>query len=410
MNERQIQWKQLQAFEKRGDLQKQAEILTQVLGRHLPAQALVQSLQMAFERATADLERQPPELYRLVQERQQLLACNSGTGETIKEFSLPREAGLIPAAELSWSPTGQIQMLVLETDNGKLSVLQEIDKLDTLRAGLAMNAGYSYLPLSGLKPRTSAFCRALYHPYMPLETVKALPLDLTVSTRHPHLAITDRGAGKLHLIQRESLRLQRSWPILPAPNKKALSVSFHPDGKRVFVSALQPGLLVMIDRAMAQKRIQLPNTHLIGSLGIANKGDLLYCLAVNPETRYPELWVLDAEKLKRQQVIHLEGEAFSTGADARDILEITPDGQYAVVMVSRSQPALFTPCLLLVDLASGQVKDQLLLRPNQKPINLAFGARELYNPKFRLLPMLLHGGYGLTEDSVKQAFGIDKLA
>lgn len=409
MNERQIQWKQLQAFEKRGDLQKQAEILTHVLGRHLPGQALVQSLQMAFERAQADLERQPPELYRLVQERQQLLACNSRTGETIKEFSLPREAGLIPADELSWSPTGQIQMLVLETENGKLSVLQEIDKLDTLRAGLALNAGYSYLPLSGLKPHTSAFCRALYHPYMPLETVKALPLDLSVSIRHPHLAVTDRGAGKLHLVQRESLRLQRSWPILPAPNKKALSVSFHPDGRRVFVSALQPGLLVMIDRAMAQKRIQLPSTHLIGSLGIANKGDLLYCLAVNPETRYPELWVLDAEKLKRQEVIHLEGEAFSTGADARDILEITPDGQYAVVMVSRSQPALFTPCLLLVELATGQVKDQLLLRPNQKPINLAFGARELYNPKFRLLPMLLHGGYGLTEDSVKQAFGIDKL-
>lgn len=410
MNQQQIQWKQLQAFEKRGDLQKQAEILTQTLGQHLPPQALPQSLQMAFERALMDLERQPPELYRLNQERQILQACNSRSGEVIKECSLPRETGLIAADELSWSPTGHQQLLVLETENGKLSVLRQEEKFDGPKAGLALNAGYSYVPLDQLKPRTSAFCRSLFHAYIPLETVRALPLDLSVSTRHPFIAVTDRGAGKLHLIQRETMRLQRSWPIIPAPNKKALSVAFHPDGKRVFVSALQPGLLVMIDRAMAQKRIQLPNTHLIGSLGISNKGDLVYCLAVNPETRRPELWSLDAEKLKRQQVIELDGEAFSAGADARDILEITPDGQYAVVMVSRSQPALFTPCLLLVELSTGQIKDQLLLKPDQKPVNLAFGARELYNPKFRLLPMLLHGGYGLTEELVKQTFGIERIS
>lgn len=407
MNSNQLAWKQLQAFEKRGDLQKQAELLRQVLGNAISAQALNESLKMALERAQVESDRHPPELYRVDQVKQALQEVNSKTGEVLRECVLPREAGALTQGDLNWSPLGGNQVVLLEAEKDKLKLLQSLDRLES--EGLLLNTSYSYLNLPAPRPMHSWFCRSWYHGQMPLEAVKALPYDVFVHPRHPILAVTDRGAGKLHLIQRETFRLARSWSIVSAPNKKALAVCFHPDGKRLFVSGNQKGLLMMVDRSMAQKKLPLPATHLIASVGVSNKGDLLYVLAIHPDTRRPDLWVLDAEKFKQQAVISLEGEAFSTGADARDILEISPDGQYAVVMVSRSQPALFTPCLLLLNLATGKIVDQLNFRPDQKPIHVAFPARELYSPRFRLLPMLLHGGYGLAEDTVKAAFGVDAL-
>lgn len=409
MNDKLQLWKQLQTFEKRGDLQKQAEILVRALGTRLPQPVLIQTMQMAFERSAIESMRHPPELCKVLLDRSVFQICNSRTGDVLRECALPKEAGLIPASELTWSPQGGNQVMLLDVEKGKLVMQQMVKELNANEQGLLMNSSYSHLALAAPKPQHSWFCRSLNHPFIPLETVKTLPFDLFVSPRHPFVAVTDRGAGKVHLIQRENWRLLRSWPILPAPNKKALNLCFHPDGKRIFVSAQQPGLLVMIDRGMAQKKLPLPPTHLLGSLGVSNKGDLLYALAIDPETRRPALWVLDSEKFKQQQVIELEGEAFSTGADARDLFELTPDGQYAIVMVSKNQPALFTPCLLLIELASGQIVDQMSLTPDQKPINLAFPARELHNPKLRLLPMLIHGGFGVTEEIVKQAFGVDRL-
>lgn len=409
MNHRQLFWKQLQTFEKRGDLQKQAEILVQALGPKLSHQALTETLKMAFERAQVDAVKNPPEVYRAVNEKSSLQMCNSRTGEVLRECVLPREAGLIPPGELNWSPQGAQQVMLFDVDNGKLNRLETVKELTSAQQGLCMNSSYSYLNLPGPRYQTSWFCRSFYFPGIPLETVKSLPLDLFISPRHPFLAVSDRGAGKLHLVQRENFRLLRSWPIVANPGKKALNVCFHPDGKRIFVSAHQAGLLVMIDRGMAQKKLPLPATHLIGALSVSNKGDLLYALALNPETRRPSLWVIDCEKFKQQQVIELDGEAFSTGADARDLFDLAPDGQYAVVMVSKNQPALFTPCLLLVELATGQIVDQMVLTPDQKPAQLAFTARELFNPRLRLLPILIHGGFGVSEDMVKEAFGVEKL-
>jgi len=402
-------WKQLKVFEQRGDLQKQAEILVSALGSQLPPQAMPELLKMVRERVVAEQHKHPPALYRVNAETQSLQICNSLQGDVSKEIHFPKEAGFQPAAALNWSSLGAQVLQVLEVKGNRLHILQSYASLEPLQAGLLFNSSYTYLNLKAQQNLTSYFCRSLSHSLMPLESVRSLPYDLYASARHPHLAVADRGAGKVYLFQRDNLRLQRAWPIVPAPNKKALPLAFHPDGRRIFICAAQPGLLVMIDRGLAQKKIPLPTTHLLTGVMISNKGDLLYVLAVHPETRRPDLWVLDAQTYKHLHLIPLEGESFCAGADARDLFETTPDGQHAVLMVSRNQPALFTPCLLLIDLEAGNIVDQQLLKPEQKPVNLAFPARELVNPRFRLLPMLLHGGYGLTEERLKQIFGVEQL-
>lgn len=409
MNQASKLWKQLNVFEQRGDLQKQADVLSRALGQHLPPQVLSQVMKMAQERAAVDLGKNPPMMYRLLQEKQVLQLCNSQTGAVLKEMHLPREPGLIPMEKLTWNPLGKQKMMVLAVQQQQLQIIKMLDDLLPLQTGLLLNSSYAYLNLKPQEMLTSWFSRSYLHHEMPLEPVRTLPYDLFLSARHPFLVVSDRGAGKIHLIHREHLRVLRSWPILPPPNKKALSVVFHPDGKRVFVSAGQRGLLTLIDRGMAQKKIQVPDSHIISSLALSNKGDYLYMLAVHPDTRRPDLWVFDTQKFERQSAIPLDGEAFSTGADARDLFELTPDGNYAVVMVSRNQPALFTPCLLLIELSSGKILDQKILRTIDKPVNLAFPARQLFSPRFRLLPILLHGGFGITEELLKQIFEVSHL-
>lgn len=403
------QWKQLQIFEQRGDLQKQADILADVLGPHLPPKAVSECLSMAWERAQQEQERQPPELLRLQQAQQTLELCDSRSGTVLKDVHLPRESGYLPAQDLNWSATGQVALQLLDIQGEKLLLRQAFKQLNDLQKGLLLNSAYAHANLSADSFQTSYFCRAFRHDQIPLEPVRSLPYDLFASPRHPVIAVSDRGAGKLYLFQRDTLRLQRAWPIVQPPNKKGLAVAFHPDGRRIFVSANQPGLLMLIDRGMAQKKIPLPASHLISNLMISNKGDLLYVLVISPDTRRPDIWVLDTQKYQRQAVISLEGEAFSAGADAHDLFELSPDGQSLVTMVSRDRPALFTPCLLLVSLQKQRIVDQVLLKPEDKPSHLAFPARTLVNPRLRLLPMLLHSGYGISEDLIKQVFGISSL-
>ena len=402
-------WKQLKIFEQRGDLKKQAEVLSNALSSVLNARSLKDALKMAWERAEIELQRNPPNLYRLEMAPPKLQLCSAADETVRRELSLPRENGADSADSLNWSPQGQTELIILQVKDAQLRNIDQIDVLRGNARGLLMNSSFAYFNMPSKIMNMSYFARSLYHSAMPLEPVQSLPYDLYLNPRQAFDVVSDRGAGKLHLYSRENFRLHRSWPIVTPPNKKALSVAFHPDGKRMFVTACQQGLMVMIDRGMAQKKLNMPQSHVLSSLGVSNKGDVIYVLAYDPQTRRPDLWLLNAQNYKKVAQIPLEGEAFAAGADARDLMEITPDGKYAVVMVSKNQPALFTPCLLLIDLQAQKIVDQMLLKPNEKPVNIAFPARKLVNPKIRLLPLLIHGGYGLTETAVKEAFGVEQL-
>lgn len=402
-----VLWKQLKLFEQRGDLAKQAEILETALQSALLPQQIQSVLLLTHQNALAYAERHPEPVLVLDQEKMALKLCSPLGGETQKEQLLPKEAG--SSDWVSWSPYGQLDLLLLSVDGGKLKVLKEYPQLSPLQQALGVNGSYVHLNLLDFQAQMqSVFCRSWTFGQIPIEPVHTRPLDLFVSPRHPVLALTDRGSGKLHLLQRDTLRLTRSWKVVLRPSKKAISVVFHPDGKRIFSTSHESGALVLTDRAMAQKKIPVVGPHLLGNLALPPKGDRLIVLGINPDTRRPDLLVLDTEKFQKIQVIPLEGEAFSSGADARDLLELSPDGRWAVVMVSKNQPSLFTPCLLLVDLEQGTIVDRLILGADKKPINLGFLARELVNPKFRLLPTLLHT-QGISAEVIQTAFGVDRL-
>ncbi|PIQ27206.1 hypothetical protein COW64_08310 [bacterium (Candidatus Blackallbacteria) CG18_big_fil_WC_8_21_14_2_50_49_26] len=400
-------WKQLKTFEQRGDLSKQAEILESALSNSVLPHQIHAALQISHQNALAYAERHPEPAFSLDQEKASLKLIIPGTGQLLKELPLPREISSGPPP--SWSAFGQIEMLLLQIQSNKLSVLKEFSQLPSEQRALSLNSSYACLNNNDYQSQLqSIFCRSLTWGQIPIEPVQTRPFDLYLSPRHPILVVTDRGAGKMHLIQREPLRLMRTWKVVQRPSKKAISIAFHPDGKRIFSTQYEPGSLLLTDRAMAQKKIPVPSPLLLGNLALPPKADRLYILGINPENRRPDLLVLDTEKFKILDTLVLEGEAFSTGADARDLFEISPDGRWGIVMVSKNQPALFTPCLLLIDLEQGKIVDRLILPTDKKPLNLGFLARQLVHSQFRLLPILLHS-QGIDPESVRNAFGIEHL-
>lgn len=398
-------WKKLKVLEKRGDLKGQCDLLVSVFPptRHREIQ---ETLQMVQENAARREERDPPVVCGLEQEQGHVQWFNSYTDEVSKDLPLPRPPRFFPNSQLNWTPTGSVELMVLQINQEQIQVFAEFSRLTSSQRGVQMAPLQCTYNMRDYVPQwLKLSLRQQFYGAIPLEAVTALPLDLFVSHQHPLMAIGDRGAGLLHLISRDQQRVVKSWKVASQPSKKAICAAFHPDGKRIFVTSHEPQLLQVIDRTIMMKKIPVPVKGICGSVACAPRGDCLYLLVLNPETRRPDLVILDAEKFKVMRTIPLEGEAFSSGADPRDILELTPDGKHAVVMVSKNQPSLFTPNLLLIDLVDGHICDRKILNPQQKPVNVAFPIRQLYSSEVKLLQTLLQSAL-IQPEEVLQAFQI----
>lgn len=403
-----MHWKQYQRFEQRGDLQKQAEGLKTVLSKRLPATAIDEALELARQSAQKAEQRNPSPVIALDSNR--LCLVNPYTNAIEQALELPREAGQKQEALINWSHFNGPQVMGMSLQDKQYVPQDILSARDIPHAGLRLNAAYAFLPFSSLQgsmPRSllvhhSYLCKQWIDPRIPLENLRSRPYDLAVSPQHPYFIVGDRSAGKLHFIQRNPFKLLRSWPLTSPPHKKVLQSVFHPDGQRVYVSSYQKGGFHIIDRAMAQKRIALNTPGIVSHLATSPRGDLLYVYIVLDEAI--EIWVLDTQKHQKQAVFSPEGSAFSSQTDPQDLFEISPDGRSLLTVVSRNRPNLFSPYLLQIDSGSGEIRFETLLKPEEKPLQLAFMARELSDPKIRLLPLLLHGGHGLEEADVQAAF------
>ena len=403
-----MQWKQYQRFEQRGDLQKQAEGLKAVLSKRLPATAIEEALALARQSAQKAEQRKPSPVIAVDGNR--LCLLNPYTHAVEQALELPREPGQKQEALINWSHFNGPQVMGMGLQNQQFLPQDILSARDIPHAGLRLNTAYAYLPFSSLQgsmPRLllahhSYLCKQWIDPRIPLENLRSRPYDLAISPQHPYFIVSDRSAGKLHFIQRNPFKLLRSWPLASPPHKKILQSIFHPDGQRVYVSSSQKGGFHMIDRAMAQKRIPLNTSGIVSHLALSPRGDMLYVYIVLDET--VEIWVLDTQKHQKQAVFSPEGSAFSSQTDPHDIFEISPDGNSLLTLVSRNRPNLFSPYLLQMDSSTGNIRFETLLKPEEKPLQLAFMARELSDPHIRLLPLLLHGGHGLEEADVKAAF------
>jgi hypothetical protein len=392
-------------YEQRGDVRRQAEILTQALAGVLTPAHIQDVLSMTVQNARAYQVRHPEPC--LVPEQSRAGVRQMLGPQLVKEVLLPRESGA--EASVSWFTYAATELAVLDIQANKLQLRRNYATLTPSQRGILLNSSYASLNVADFESDLQRIIlRSLFWPAIPIEPVHSQPVDFFFSARHPFVIAADRGAGKLHFIQRDPLRLARSWKVVNRPGKKAMSVAFHPDGRRVFVTSPEAPVCTLIDRGLTQKKIPLPGLVVPGNLAVNSRGDQLLVLSVSAESHRPDLLIYDTEKYQLQQTLYLEGEAFSNGADARDLLEISPDGRWAVVMVSVNQPALFTPCLLLIDLTALQIVDRLLLTAAQKPANLAFLARQLFPPQFRLLSVLRHQP-GVTAEILHQAFGPEAI-
>ncbi len=396
-----MHWKHYQRFEQRGDLQKQAELLTQVLPPRVPAAAIQEALQLARQSAERAEKNAPPPVFSL--QKDALCVCSS-TGEHLQELSLPPEPQRKKEALINWSYVQGTQVLGLQQKGEHWMPHDFLEHRDFVVPGLSLNNAYPYLPpgpAQRLSPHMRYLCQRWISPQTALENLHSRPFDLMLDARHPHFIVADRGAGKLHFIQRKPFKALRAWKLTASPHKKVLQAAFHPDGQRVYACSHQQSAFHIIDRGMAQKRVPLSARGVVSNGVMSNRGDKFFIYSATPQA---QILVVDTQKHKVQQVFALEGEAPSAHTDPQDVMALTPDGRYLMVLVSRNRPTLFSVYLLQIDVTTGEVVQETLLKPEQKPLQLAFPARALTPPRIRLLPLLLHGGHGLTEADVRAAF------
>lgn len=401
-----MHWLQFKRFEQRGDLEMQAEGLKKALVNRLAPPVIQEALNLARQSAHQAEQRSPAPIISI--ENTHIQYTHPYTGDPLQHLDLPKEMGQKPEALINWSHFNGPQVMGLASKGNQWVPQDILQTRDLAHQGLRLNNAYAYLSLNPQVPtqlsaHKSYLCKQWIDARIPLENLKSRPYDLFASPQHPYVIASDRSAGKLHFIQRDPLKAIRSWPMNPPDTKKTLQCVFHPDGKQVYVSSYQGGCFHVIDRAMAQKRIALPTRATVSQLRLSNRGDLLYVLLTQPEGPL-EVWVVDTQKHQKQAVFTLEGQAFSSQTDPQDLFEVSPDGRYLLTVVSRNRPNLFSPYLLQIDVRTGEIVYETLLKPEHKPLQFAFTARSLTDPRIRVLPILLHGGHGLEEADVQAAF------
>ncbi len=401
-----MHWLQFKRFEQRGDLEMQAEGLKKALSGRISPQIIQEALRLARQSAQQAEERSPDLLLTI--ENTSLQYTHPYTGASLQRLDLPKEIGQKSEALINWSHFNGPQVMGLTLSGSQWVPQDVLQTRELAHQGLRLNNAYAYLFLNPQVPtqlatHKSYLCKQWLDPRIPLENLKSRPYDLFASPQHPYVIVSDRSAGKLHFIQREPLKALRSWPMNPPDPKKISQCVFHPDGKQVYVSSYQTGCFHVIDRAMAQKRVPLPTQAVVSQVRLSNRGDLLYALLAPAEGPL-EIWVLDTQKYQKQAAFTLEGQAFSSQTDPQDLFEVSPDGRFLLTVVSRNRPNLFSPYLLQIDARTGEIAYETLLKPEQKPLQFAFTARSLTDPRIRVLPLLLHGGHGLEEADVQAAF------
>lgn len=408
--ERQRLFKRLKNFEKKGDLLGQATVLNQALANQgiLAEHQVLETLKSLQELSHRREQRQPSEMFSLDQQNVSLNIKNSHNEEIKKNVPLNKEPRFQPKDHLNWTSTGHSDLLVLNVEGGELETYYEYTVLTSSQKSLVINHQSQFL---NIKAHRNDFLNIqipmLVHGAIPIDPVTMLPLDIAVSPFHQVLAICDRGAGKVHLFSRENYRIVKSWSVNAKPSKKCMSLAFHPDGKRIFTTANQPQNLGLIDRNIVMKKINVNDQGILGTLACSPRGDLLYVLCIQRDTRRPDILILDTEKFQLQGRIALEGEAFSTSADPQDLFIVDPSGRWAVVMVSKNQPNLFTPTLLLINLKTQEVVDQKILTSQTKPIHIGFPVKEYFSPEIKLIPTLIQSEL-ISKEQIRHIFGRDQ--
>lgn len=193
------------------------------------------------------------------------------------------------------------------------------------------------------------------------------PLDLFFSPSGEYLAIADRSAGDIHLIQLESGQLENSFSVRKAGSTRGLQINFDEQNKQLVIFDNTSSIGIW-NYAGEQVRRLTPGAGLLGA-GVIAEGQA-FALSTKPS---PGLKVIDLASGDLIKEIAIKGELLSVDSDAPiDLISLTPDSQQLLFMTYLNEPEPFTPIISVVDIKRKKTTQRFALKDGSRPALLSF--------------------------------------
>ena len=307
-----------------------------------------------------------------------ILEINSRTGELINSINLPKDSKNIPKyLSVDWIPIGSSNAFLFTDASGKLKQLSEI-KWETLKEtpGIAVTQDRTYFFLQGKELPYHALMSSISYEAIPLKKIKSLPLDITISSDGTFIYVADRGSGKIYIIDTIKKQVVGTLILRSAGSKKTLNLACLKDNSKILVADNHsPALFVVNPRNLKIKRNPLAYGSL-GNLMLSNDNTWLYILSIR-RGGFCELLILDTLNFILKAAVPLKGRVFSSLDDPCDLIALSPDNNWLIIMTYVDSPALFTPLINVIDLNSYSLEDTIPLDYDNKPSVLAFGVEKV---------------------------------
>lgn len=221
---------------------------------------------------------------------------------------------------------------------------------------------------------------------------QAGPWDLFLAYDNSLIALADRGAGVVTVIDSESYHVCAHFQVRPAGGTTCLSVGFDLRQRRIYISENNTTVLhigSLSDGSLEQVKMGLG---LLGNLAVAPDGQHLYLLTLKPTQ---ELVYLRLQDFSVEKKIPLKGDLFRNHAEVPcDLMALSPDLRLLLVMTFQNAPDPMTPIISVIDTEQVKTLRRYALKDGSKPYQLLFAHQNplmAYKQK-NLREMLLETG------------------
>jgi DNA-binding beta-propeller fold protein YncE len=406
-------YKQLEEAERKGDLKKQFDILKNMLVTHQHLD--IAQLKSSLARASVIAINSLPPVTTCIIDQQSYAIQFLQNDKVIDTLSLPKPENLQDFNSIDWIQAGQVATTVLTvkqavaTDTPTLEVLINSTYSKESKYGIKLAEEYPVLNIKELdKLLATAYLESYLWGFATQQQYNSYPLEMTDSYKSDKMAVSDRGAGLVYLIDLTEKKLLNTFKVRESGHNKRINLAFSTDSQFLYATDNQTNQVNCFNTATGENQVYQLEVPVCGNIFYSRQQNSVFLLAIDPGTKTMELLQCNPEEnfaiINR---VALTGEPFSLGYDPGDLMTMAPGGKHLIVMASTDQPMMYTPFLSLVDVDEATVINTLTLKIDQKPMNIAIRGQQTYPPNSSVKDILL-GESLIDKKTFSMAMGIEE--
>lgn len=233
---------------------------------------------------------------------------------------------------------------------------------------------------------------------IPKNEISIYPYDLYIpSVYSDYIFATDRGSGKLLIIDRTLSKLVGKLQIRKPGSKKTINVAYLPATKCCYITDNQtPDIVVINLEKMSIDRFY-QNYGTLGNITLNPKTEKLYVFLCQPDVQ-PAIIILKLPLFTLESTIILSGKRFSDLDDPTDLLALSADGRFLFTMTYTDRPSLFTPMLSIINTENNKLHTTHSLKQEGKPIALVSKIGNFVPSEINFAQILLEKGLVKPEE------------